>query len=216
MQRVRSSCFAIAISLLLAAGAAAQDVMPLAQPTDALLQLKEVDWPELAKAAEVISVEWDFIAESFDKVGGPPTDQFQLAMKHNKLLLQKAAAEPNNQYSLELVDYVEEDLILKASFIREKSAGAVVTAATYSEVAVDVRTMKNGSEIDGYFIGFSPRYMAGGNPLVTFNNPTNPSKGSLAPGRYEMMAIQNGKVVQRQEVSVGILGQQGPIICLVP
>ncbi|MHA7775685.1 hypothetical protein [Roseibium sp. M-1] len=216
MQRVRSFCFAIATSLLLVAGAAAQDVMPLAQPTDALIQLKETDWPELAKAVEVISVEWDFIAESFDKAGGPPTDRFQLTMEHNKSLLQKAAAAPNNQYSLDIVGYVEEDLMLKANYIREKSAGAVVTAAAYSEVAVDVRTMKNGSEVDGYFIGFSPRYMAGGNPLITFNNPTNPSEGSLAPGRYEMMAIQDGKVVQRQEVSVGILGQKGPIICLVP
>lgn len=185
-------------------------------PTEAISQLEGADAPAVAKAAGVISSEWNFIEDSFGNVGSP-TESFRLAMDHNKELLQRAAEDPNDKFSVELVEYVEEDLVIKSNYIRDKSVEATISAAIYSEVAVDVRTIKNGSEIDGYFIGFSPRHMAGSDPLIKFNNPTNPSEGSLPPGRYELMAILNNQVVQRQEISVGILGQQGrPIICLVP
>ncbi|NEI50514.1 hypothetical protein GR217_22785 [Rhizobium leguminosarum] len=219
MKSFRSMGLAIALNALLGTSAGAQDTknaMLFDYPTAAISQLGRADAPEVAKAAGVISSEWNFIEDSFRNIGSP-SKNFRLAMNHNKELLQTAADDPNGKLSMELVGYVEEDLAIKSNYIRGRSTQATVSAAIYSEVAVDVRTMKNGGEIDGYIIGFSPRHMAGSDPLIKFNNPTNPSEGSLPPGRYEMMAILNNQVVQRQEVSIGILGQKGePIICLVP
>jgi hypothetical protein len=212
-------CLAIALGALLGTSAGAQDTknaMLFDYPTAAISKLEKADAPEVAKAAGVISLEWNFIKDSFRNLGSP-TENFLITMNHNKELLQTAADDPSGKLSAELVGYVEEDLVIKSNYIRDRSGQASISAAIYSEVAVDVRTMKNGGEIDGYFIGFSPRHMAGSDPLIKFNNPTNPSEGALPPGRYEMMAMLNNQVVQRQEVSIGILGQQGKtIICLVP
>ena len=185
-------------------------------PEAAISRLERANTPAVVKSAQAISAQWNFIADSFSDVGPPPTT-FLLAMEHNKKLLQRASEQPGDVRSLEIVQYVAADLAIKSDYIKDKSLNAIVSPTIYGEVAVDVRTVRNGGEVDGYFIGFSPRYLAGGDPLIKFNNPTNPSEGSLPPGRYEMIAILNNEVVQRQEVSIGVLGQTDkPIICLVP
>jgi hypothetical protein len=201
---------------LLEGGAVAQDAVELTYPSDALAQLEKTHTPAVSQSAGKISANWNFIAKSFKEVGDPSND-FRQVMQHNVELLEKAAAEPDDPFSVTLVRDVEEDLQIKAEYISTVGAVGMMTAAAYSEVAIEVRTKRSdGQEVHGYFVGFSPRHLAGSDPMYRFNNPTSPSSGTLPPGRYKMTANLNGQIVQRQEVSVGIQGQGQPITCLVP
>ncbi|RWB34598.1 hypothetical protein [Mesorhizobium sp.] len=207
----------VAAFTILAGGAVAQDAMDLTYPSDALAQLENTQTPAVSQSAGKISANWKFIAASFKEVGDPSND-FKQVMQHNVSLLQKAAAKPDDPFSVTLVRDVEEDLQIKAEYISTAGAVGMMTVAAFSEVDIEVRTKRSdGQEVHGYFVGFSPRHLAGSDPMHKFNNPTSPSSGTLPPGRYEMTANLNGQIVRRQEVSVGIQGQQGqPITCLVP
>ncbi|TIX96358.1 MAG: hypothetical protein E5V24_01375 [Mesorhizobium sp.] len=204
----------VAAFTILAGGAIAQDAMDLTYPSDALAQLENTQTPAVSQSAGKISANWKFIAASFKEVGDPSND-FKQVMQHNVSLLQKAAAKPDDPFSVTLVRDVEEDLQIKAEYISTAGAVGMMTVAAFSEVDIEVRTKRSdGQEVHGYFVGFSPRHLAGSDPMY---NPTSPSSGTLPPGRYEMTANLNGQIVRRQEVSVGIQGQQGqPITCLVP
>ncbi|MER9533031.1 hypothetical protein NKI89_24940 [Mesorhizobium sp. M0309] len=209
--------FAVVAGIFLFSGSArSQDSFSVKFPSDAISRLKERNLPVTAGALQSISTDWSFIASSFEKAG-TPSQEFQFSMQHNKLLLETAAASSLNELSVPLVVDVAEDLSVKAKHIEAVNQTVIgVSASAYSAVDLSVRTFRKDREINGYFIGFNPRHLAGDVPEVRFNNPTSPSKGSLAPGRYEMTAILNGKVVKRQEVSVGILGQGPEINCVVP
>ncbi len=213
MQHLRTICLVALAYVFLVTSAQAGDVFSWTYPADSLEQLKGAKTPFVAAAAGKISADWIFIADSFGKVGDP-TEAFQRSMDHNRMLLKTAAAEPDAELSSTLVSDVEDDIAIKARYI---SKASLVTVSSYSEIGLKVITMKKGKEVNGYFIGFSPRHLAGNDPMFRFNNPTSPSEGTLPPGRYEMTAILNGKIVQRQEVAVGILGQEGgTVTCLVP
>ncbi|MES0191687.1 hypothetical protein [Mesorhizobium sp. C264A] len=213
MQHLRPICLAALICIPLAASASAEDGFSWSYPADSLTVLKEAKTPFVANAAGKISENWTFISSSFEKVG-VPTESFQRSMNHNRLLLKAAAAEPDSDFSSILMEDVEDDLSIKANYINN---AVLFNPSSYSEVAIEVRTVKKGKEVNGYFVGFSPRHLAGDDPMFRFNNPTSPSSGSLPPGRYEMTAMWNGKIVQRQEVSVGIFGQgSNTVTFLVP
>ncbi|RUT85551.1 MULTISPECIES: hypothetical protein [unclassified Mesorhizobium] len=213
MQHFRPIYLAALAYLFLATSAKADEVFSWTYPADSLAQLKGAKTPFVAAAAGKISADWIFIADSFGKIGDP-TQAFQRSMDHNRMLLETAAARPDAELSSMLVSDVEDDISIKARYISKVN---IVTVSSYSEIGLEVVTMKKGKEIDGYFVGFSPRHLAGNDPMFRFNNPTSPSKGTLPPGRYEMTAILNGKIVQRQEISIGIFGQEGgTVTCLVP
>jgi hypothetical protein len=191
----------------------AQDNWGLALPAGSLSVLKQKsDAPEIKKALGEISEDWGFIEHSFKKVGAP-TGMYKEIMEYNRVLLDKAAVQTNAGDAATLVYDVKEDLAVKAGYIR---AVPTASAAVYSEVSVVVKTMKDLQEVHGYFIGFSPKSRSGQDPVYRFNNPTSPSEGSLPPGRYEMVAILNKKIVERQEVSIGLAGGQNEsITCLI-
>lgn len=214
MRHLRLMCTWMIAYALLVGIAKAQDVVALTYPADALAQLEETQTTAVALAAGKLSIHWGYIANRFSTVGAPSKD-FQRGMEHNKSLLAIAAADPDDPLSVTLVRNVEEDLAIKANYISEVET---LAAAAFSEVAVEVKTKrKDQEEVDGYFIGFSPKHLTGSDPMYRFNNPTSPTSGNLPPGRYEMIAILADQVVQRQEVSIGIHGQQRQAItCLVP
>lgn len=213
MQYLRSICLGLAACAFLGGTASSQNVMSLEYPAESLSQLKETQVPMVAVDVDNISQNWKIIADSFDKVG-TPTPNFQRAMDHNKQLLLTAAAKPNDPVSAVLLSDVKEDLAIKVKYIGQVTT---VNALSYSEVEVEVKTMRNGQEVDGYFIGFNPKALPSDDPMFRFNNPTSPSSGKLPAGRYEMIALRNDQIVQRQEVSVGtILGQGQLITFMVP
>jgi hypothetical protein len=191
----------------------AQDNWGLAVPAESLRALKQKsDAPDVYKALGEISEDWTFIEYSFGKVGSP-TDKYKEIMDYNRKLLNEAAMQANSGDAAKLVYDVKEDLAVKAGYIRTVP---IASAAAYSEVSVVVKTMKNQQEVHGYFIGFSPKYLSGQDPVYRFSNPTSPSEGSLPPGRYEMVAILNGTIIARQEVNIGVKGgQDQSTTCLI-
>ncbi len=87
-------------------------------------------------------------------------------MDHNKRLLMTAAAKPNDPVSAVLLSDVKEDLAIKVKYIGQVTT---VNALSYSEVEVEVKTMRNGQEVDGYFIGFNPKALPSDDPMFQFN-----------------------------------------------
>lgn len=215
MRRLAISLTLIVCSLL-AGKSNSQDLQSMSYPEEAIASLRKSHLPTIAKSIDQISHDWSFITDNFEKVG-VPTEDYQRSMAQNQALLATAGEMPDDPVSATVVGDVAEDLSAKAEHIMDVSttiAGA--TAAAYSEVDISIRTVHGSTEVNGYLIGFSPRHLAGSDSLFRFNNPTSPSVGKLPPGRYEMTAMLNGQVVQRQEVSIGILGQGPEIVCLVP
>ena len=156
----------------------AQDNWGLAVPTDSLRALKQKsDVPDVNKALGEISEDWSFIEYSFGKVGSP-TDKYKEIMNYNRKLLDEAAVQTNAGYAKIVYD-VKDDLAVKAGYIR---AVPTASAIAYSEVSVVVKTMRNQQEVHGYFIGFSPKYLSGQDPIYRFQQSDQP-KRRIAPSR---------------------------------
>ncbi|MBZ9668703.1 hypothetical protein [Mesorhizobium sp. ES1-3] len=176
MSLLRPFSFAVVAGIFFVAGSAkSQDFFSVKFPNDAFSSLKERNLPLAADELQKISTDWSFVTSSFEKAGTPSQD-FQLSMQHNKMLLETAASSLN-ELSVLLVGDVADDLSIKAKHIEAVNQTLVgVSAAAYSAVELSVTTLRKDKEINGYYIGFNPRHLAGDVPEIRFNNPTSPSR----------------------------------------
>jgi hypothetical protein len=75
-------------------------------------------------------------------------------------------------------------------------------------VQVTVVTTKSNSRVDGYQIAWNKLRYPSQHPLFSFDKPTSPSEGLLAPGRYIMLVIKAGQPVLSLPKEIGLRGQR--------
>lgn len=209
----RASWQAVALYILLCAHSAAQSDI-------SIMTTGIVFGPLFVKANDVgvsdefknalinVEAEWSAVSSLYTNTKYE-SKQFSKSMSYNKDILNNAIDSYDNE-SLTAANYVLEDLRTKAEFINITSN----YDKKIKDIQVTVKTLIDGNEVSGYYIGFNPRRYRGNNPLFPFSNPTSPSTDTLPPGNYEMVVTKDGSIVQRQEVRIGAKGvTEEDIIC---
>ena len=118
-------------------------------------------------------------------------------------LLQRAIDPAHAGETSTIVNAVASDIAAKRNFTLAIPAFG---GQPPSSIKVTVVTKKDGKEESGFLIRCNPLLYADAQPMFFFNNPSSPTDADLAPGSYVFIAMKDGVVVARQNVTVGATG----------
>lgn len=123
------------------------------------------------------------------------------SLDHDTQLLEAALDSSGPERDAILAD-VAEDLEIKRSAGNGMGAGSSFPG----RVSIRVTTRRGVDAVPGYVIGLNPMRWRGQQPM--FRLPIlSPASGSVPPGRYEVIALRDGRPVARDIVRIGLAAE---------
>lgn len=135
----------------------------------------------------------------------PANAEYVDSLQHLVRLINLAAQESRPAESRAILKDVTGDL---ADKLGRGEVGFAASERPFRwEAQVTVKTMKDGNQVQGYFVYANPIRWQNADPRNPFSKLSSPTSRMLTPGRYEIVASKDG-VVARRLADIGLAGPE--------
>jgi hypothetical protein len=133
-------------------------------------------------------------------LSGDERSDYARSLNHDADLISMAAEADDPAEGARILSDAQTDLSIKTSF----QANSGVSSRFNGRVTITVKTKRSGAVVNGYAIEMNPVRYAEDEPFIRFPNLSSPAQGQAPPGRYEVKALLNNKLVTQQVIDVGL------------